>query len=160
MNIIVVAGPFYGVGIPELIILLGLIVLAALIVAFAMSRNPKVGKPLALESLSPDSRQEVYSRLIFATSAYSGGYFDGVQVTTDGIGAITIERRYVPTWAIVVAVIGFFAFFLGPLALLYRVREVCQITLSDQQDGTLIRVDGVLGNNQHNIVNATIASLS
>jgi nicotinamide riboside transporter PnuC len=142
-----------------IIILFVLLVFVALVIHQKIVDSSKVGRPLTLEAFSPNNSQEVYLRMICATSGYSGGYFDGTQVTTDGASTITVERRYVPTWAIVVAVIGFFFFFFGLFALLYRVREICQITLSDQQDGTLICVDGLLGNNQYNVVNATIASL-
>ncbi|MDR0436446.1 MAG: hypothetical protein LBH11_06795, partial [Propionibacteriaceae bacterium] len=92
--------------------------------------NP--GRQIALEVSTQASRQEVYARLMAVSSGAPGGYFDGTKTNADGTSHITIERKFVPVWAIVVAIVGFFFVLIGLLALLVKTTETCQITLTEQ----------------------------
>jgi hypothetical protein len=59
----------------------------------------------------------------------------GYTVTTAGTGSIVMTRRYTPTWAILLAVIGLLFFLLGLLFLLAKNYETLTITLSPNADG-------------------------
>ena len=62
-----------------------------------------------------------------------------------GPGVILVTRRYIPTWAIVLAVIGFFFFLLGLLFLLVRTSETLEIRISTSPDaqGSIVTINGV-----------------
>ena len=60
-----------------------------------------------------------------------------------GPGSIVLTRKYIPTWAIIVAVIGVLIFLIGLLALLYRETEVTMVTVTPVQGGSRVTVSGV-----------------
>jgi hypothetical protein len=60
-----------------------------------------------------------------------------------GPGSIALIRKYIPTWAIIVAVIGVLIFLVGLLALLYRETEVTMVTVTPVQGGSRVTVSGV-----------------
>jgi hypothetical protein len=64
------------------------------------------------------------------------------ELETPELGTIVLTRRYRPTWTIVVAVLGFFLFLLGPLALLYRRTETLTISLTAIEGGTQVSITG------------------
>jgi len=117
------------------------------------------GTPIAIQVALPHPRQEVFSRLMMATSSNSGGTFDSTAVATDGSSFINIERKYLPTWALVVAIIGFFCFLLGLLALIARDSERCTITLQDLPGGTHVLVSGAATPTLQNTIAAAINSM-
>lgn len=58
---------------------------------------------------------------------------------------IVVTRRFIPTWAIVLAVIGFLFFLLGLLFLLVRTSETLEIRISASPDGpgSIVTINGV-----------------
>jgi Uncharacterised protein family UPF0547 len=64
-------------------------------------------------------------------------------VTTAGVGSIVVSRKYLPTWAIVVGVIGLLLFLIGALAFLIRSRETLTITIAPTEGGSRVSVSGV-----------------
>lgn len=67
----------------------------------------------------------------------------GYTVTTAGTGSMVLTRKYIPTWAIVVAIIGLLLFLLGILALLFKETETLAITLVPEGDCTKVTISGV-----------------
>lgn len=65
------------------------------------------------------------------------------KLDTPTLGTIVLTRRYRPTWTIIVAVLGLFLFFLGPLALLYKRAETLTISLTGIDGGTQVSITGV-----------------
>lgn len=72
----------------------------------------------------------------------SGNYFDDNQFAPIGPTTFRVTRRYVPTWAIVVAVIGFFCALIGLLALLVRDTEILMIEIQEDPEGSKVTVTG------------------
>jgi hypothetical protein len=120
---------------------------------------PSPGVPINTQVLVPLGPQETFGRMQLAVSGVGGGYFDGVSVVSDGARFITVERKYVPTWAVVVAIIGLLCALLGLLALLFRDTERCQIQIRPQGARTLVQVNGVLPPALHYGVTATLTAL-
>ena len=85
------------------------------------------------------SSPEEVSQAVFASSAGVVGY----TVTTAGSGTILLTRKYLPTWAIVVAILGVFLFLIGLLALLARNTETVSVTFAPAEGGTRVAVSGV-----------------
>ena len=102
------------------------------------------GVPVGLEMVVPRPRSEVIQRLTMTLGTNQGGYFDGQMIVSDSTSTIVITRKFVPTWAIVCAIVGFLFLLLGLLFLLVRTTESCQLTLVDVPGGTLIRAGGAL----------------
>jgi hypothetical protein len=107
----------------------------------------------------PTTQQETLQLVMLSLQGANGNYFDGFQIYTDGQSMLTVTRKFVPTWAIVVAVIGFFLFLLGLLALLIRQTESATITLHADPRGTLVHVTGVLPKAQAHIVYGALQGL-
>ena len=82
---------------------------------------------------------EQVTQAIVASTAGVPGY----TVTTAGTGTILLTRKYIPVWAIVVAVIGTLLFLIGLLALLYRETETMTVSLTPSEGGTRITLSGV-----------------
>jgi hypothetical protein len=82
---------------------------------------------------------EKVSQTLVAATAADPGY----TVTTAGTGAIILTRKYIPTWAIVVAIVGLFIALLGLLALLYRETETLTITITPAAGGSRIAISGL-----------------
>jgi hypothetical protein len=85
------------------------------------------------------ARPEVVARALVESASGVRRY----KLDTPQPGTIVLARRYRPTWTIVVAVVGFFLFFLGPLALLYKRTETLTISLTGVDGGTLVSMTGV-----------------
>lgn len=64
----------------------------------------------------------------FLTSLAASGAF----VTLSGPNSIVVTRRYTPTWAIVVGIIGIFFFLIGVLAFFIKESEVLTLVLSPE----------------------------
>ncbi|MDR0593015.1 MAG: hypothetical protein LBG60_07125 [Bifidobacteriaceae bacterium] len=121
---------------------------------------PNPGQPVSMQVRVNRPPNEAVSRLMFSVSGATGGYFDGVEVTSDGVSFINLQRKYVPTWAVVVGIIGALCALLGLLALLYRDTETCQIRVSPADGGgSLIQVGGVLSPVFHAAIGNAIAAL-
>jgi hypothetical protein len=67
----------------------------------------------------------------------------GYTVNMGGPGSLVLTRKYTPTWAIVLAVIGFLIFLLGLLFLLVKNTETVTISLRPAPGGTEVRATGV-----------------
>jgi hypothetical protein len=85
-----------------------------------------------------ESPEAVSQAVIAATS--------GVQnytVATAGTGSIVLTRKYTPTWAIVVGVVGLLLFLVGILALLVKSTETVTITITPVDGGSRVSISGV-----------------
>lgn len=82
---------------------------------------------------------EVVSQTLVAAASNVPQY----TVNMAGPGSLVLTRRYTPTWAIVVAVIGILFFLLGLLALLVKDTETLTITLVPSEGGTRVTISGV-----------------
>ncbi len=74
-------------------------------------------------------------------AAVAGDPSDTVNVA--GTGSIILTRKYIPTWAIVVAVVGLFLALLGLLALLYKETETLTITITPADGGSRVAISGL-----------------
>jgi hypothetical protein len=79
------------------------------------------------------------------------------QLTAVGAGSLVLTRRYNPTWAIVVAVLGAFFLLIGLLALLYKETEVLTVTLTPVDGGTAVTVSGRASAEMFGRLNAVLA---
>jgi len=104
-----------------------------------------------LLSVKPDA---ISQTLISGLSGVSG-----YTVTTAGPGSIILTRKYRPTWAIAVAVVGLLLFLLGILILLYTVTETTTITLTNESGGTRVTVSGVASNEMLTRVTGILSSI-
>jgi hypothetical protein len=75
------------------------------------------------------------------TAAVSGA--QGYTANMGGKGSLVLTRRYTPTWAIVLAIIGLLVFLLGMLFLLVKKTETVSVSLRPVVGGTEVRVSGV-----------------
>lgn len=108
-------------------------------------------------TLSPD---EATRRIYTAVCQMGGGYSDGTQALMNGNSLITLTRKYLPTWAIVVAVLGALFLLIGLLALLARSTETCTISCQVGANGTTtISINGTLGQNVYNALQAVLAQM-
>ena len=75
--------------------------------------------------------------------------FDGTDavITLSGANNIVITRKYTPTWAIVVGIIGLLFFLLGVFAFFVKETEVLTVALSPEGEGrrTRVAISGVAG---------------
>lgn len=85
--------------------------------------------------LPPDA---VTQNLVAAVSAAPG-----YTVTSAGTGSVILTRKYIPTWAIVVGVLGLLLFLVGALVFLYRVTETMTITITPTEGGSRVVVSGL-----------------
>jgi len=67
----------------------------------------------------------------------------GYQVTSVGGNTLILSRRYIPTWAIVVAAIGAVFLLIGLLFLFVKETETVTVTLAEREDMTRISISGV-----------------
>jgi hypothetical protein len=77
-------------------------------------------------------------------------------VATAGSGTIILTRRYTPTWAIIVAVVGILLFLLGLLALLVKETETLTITAAASPHGTRVSITGVVSDAMATRLNAEL----
>jgi hypothetical protein len=89
----------------------------------------------------------------------SGNYFDGYEIRQASGNSLHITRRYVPVWAIVVAIVGAFFFLIGLLALLVRETEVLIVTVYQQEEGSYLDFSGVAAPRVATAVNFAIDRL-
>jgi hypothetical protein len=85
----------------------------------------------------PHPVDETYRRLIADISSRSGFRFERPDATT-----LVVVRRYTPTWAVVLAIIGIFVFLLGLLFLLAKTEERVTIIGRDVEGGAVFQVTG------------------
>jgi hypothetical protein len=78
---------------------------------------------------------ETISQALVSTTTNVPGY--------TGAGSLVLTRRYTPTWAIVVAVVGVILALIGLLALLVKSTETLTVTLVPVPGGTRVTTSGV-----------------
>ena len=71
----------------------------------------------------------------------------GAVVTLSGASNIVITRRYIPTWAVIVGILGIFLFLIGLLAFFVKETEILTVALSPEDEGkrTRVAISGVAG---------------
>lgn len=112
------------------------------------------GTPAMFETVVPYARQDVYQRLLVAVSGQAGNYFDGTTVMGDGQSVININRKFVPTWAIVLCFLC-----VGLLMLLFRSDENAMIQVQDVQGGTSVRMSGTVSPSVYQSINMTLSGM-
>jgi hypothetical protein len=76
-------------------------------------------------------------------------FLSGTAGTTDytatlaGSNTIILTRRYVPSWAVTVGILGALFFLVGLLAFLYKETETLTVTLAGVPDGTRVTISGL-----------------
>lgn len=116
---------------------------------------PAAGQNFNETILVAEAPEIVSQRIIAGASGV-----DGCSVTTVGVGSILITRKYRPTWAIVVAVIGILLFLIGLLALLYTVTETLTITIAAEGEGTRITVTGTSSQEMLSRITSVLSGLA
>lgn len=119
------------------------------------SQGNSINTTIELNVPKTQAVQTVYAAL----ANQSGNYFDGTTVVMNGDSSLTVTRKYLPTWAIVVAVIGVLLFLIGLLALLFRTTETCTITFMERDGVTVVTVAGTLSSEAYNSLNMALSSL-
>ena len=79
------------------------------------------GRPFIYPVLVPSAPAVVMQSLLGLSARRN--YFDGYEVRQVTANSLHITRRYVPVWAIIVAIVGAFFFLIGLVALLVRRRK-------------------------------------
>jgi Uncharacterised protein family UPF0547 len=87
----------------------------------------------------------------------AGSGVSGYTLTTAGTGSIVFTRKYTPTWAVVVGVIGLILFLVGLIALLYKNTETLTITLTPVEGGARVVISGVA---THELITRISSALS
>jgi hypothetical protein len=83
----------------------------------------------------PDALMQGFVTATAGTSGYT--------MNTAGSNSLVLTRKYLPTWAIIVAIVGALVMLLGLLALLVRNTESLTIALAEVEGGTRVTVTGV-----------------
>ena len=99
------------------------------------------GTPFVYSYIVPAPPSSVLSAL-FPAMPQGGNYFDQCEVHNRGFGSMQVERKFVPVWAIVLAIIGALLFLIGLLFLLVRTTEILQITVYEDPNGSRVDVNG------------------
>jgi Uncharacterised protein family UPF0547 len=115
------------------------------------------GQPFTYSILVPASPAGTMQSLLSLPPG--GNYFDGYEIRQVSGNSLHITRRYVPVWAIVVAVVGAFFFLIGLLALLVRETEVLTVTVYQQEEGSYLDFSGVAAPRVATAVNFAIDRL-
>lgn len=83
--------------------------------------------------------EEVVQRFVRVVVGMPGYSFNAAEPNS-----LVVSRRYVPTWAIVVAVVGFLFIFVFALpALLVKNTETLTITATSTDTGSKVQINGV-----------------
>jgi hypothetical protein len=91
------------------------------------------------QTIFVSEQPEAVSQALIASASGVPGY----TLNTAGTGSIVLTRKFTPTWAIVVAVLGILVFLVGLLALLVKETETLTVTLTPVEGGTRVAVSGV-----------------
>ncbi len=99
---------------------------------------PSSGEPFNQTVILQASPEETIQRLLGSTAGTRDHTFNMA-----GPNSLVITRRYIPTWAVIAAVVGVLLFLIGLLALLYRETEVLTITATEVPGGTRVTLNGM-----------------
>jgi hypothetical protein len=91
------------------------------------------------QSLLLDEKPETLMQSFVTAAAGANGY----TLNTAGPNSLVLTRKFLPTWAIVVAIIGAFFLLLGLLFLLVRTTETLTVTLAETDGGTRVTISGL-----------------
>jgi hypothetical protein len=64
-------------------------------------------------------------------------------VTMAGPSTVVVTRKYTPTWAVVVGIVGILLFLIGILAFFVKTTDTLTITISAAGKGSRVQVTGV-----------------
>ena len=115
----------------------------------------KAGSPIHLVVVASAPTAEVENFLLKSLSG-----LPEYKVSSDGFGSILLKRRYMPTWAIIVAIAALVIFFVGLLALLVRDNENATIMFSDADSGTRVTVTGTVSEEMRKRLSVCISQLT
>lgn len=96
------------------------------------------GQPFNQTVVVDSSPEEVIQRLLGSTAGTRDYTFNMA-----GPNSLVVTRKYIPQWAVIVAIIGVFLFLIGLLALLYKETEVLTVTAAEGPEGTKITMNGM-----------------
>jgi hypothetical protein len=117
------------------------------------------GVAINRQVITKKSEQEVASYLMQSFNT-GGGYFDQTTVTPMGTSGISIQRKYLPTAMIVIAIIGALCALLGLIALAFRKTENCNITIQKNDSGTTtVSVNGTISPNMQSVAQSMLSQL-
>lgn len=85
---------------------------------------------------------------------------NGYSIDRKSDGSITLQRRFLPNWALLLALVGLFAFLLGLLALFVRETETGSILFTPNQDGTRITVSGTVSSDMRQRITEALQTIS
>lgn len=105
------------------------------------------------------SKAQAFQTVYAALAGQTGNYFDGTSVMMSGDSNLVVTRKFLPTWAIVVAVVGALLFLIGLLALLFRTTETCTISFMERDGKTVVTVAGTLSNEVYTSLNMALTGL-
>jgi hypothetical protein len=108
---------------------------------FTLSSMSGSGRPFTYSVLVPPSAAVVMQLLLSVPP--SGNNFDGYEVRQVAGNCVHVTRRYVPAWALVVAILGVWFFPLGLPALLVRETEVLTVAVYEQDEGSYLGFSGM-----------------
>jgi hypothetical protein len=99
---------------------------------------PAAGQPYnQMVELAEPPKALMHSLSMAATGAVD------YSIQTAGPNTLVLTRKFLPTWALVVAIIGALIFLLGLLALFVRNTEILTVNLADIEGGTRVTINGV-----------------
>ena len=118
-------------------VVLGLV--PALLIIFLISKlGLRAGAYINYEIVSSRSTNELQRRVVASISGMKN-----TTLSTIGDDSIVVTRRFIPSWAIVVAVISAFLFWPGMLVLFAKDNESLNVQLVKNTHGSTILVSGV-----------------
>lgn len=96
------------------------------------------GQPFNQTVIVDSSPEEVVQRALGSTAGTRDYTFNMA-----GPNSLVITRKFIPQWAIIVAVIGALVFLIGLLALLCKETEVLTLTATEVAEGTKVTLNGM-----------------
>jgi hypothetical protein len=91
------------------------------------------------QSVLVKQKPELLIQNFVSATAGTSGY----TINTAGANSLVLVRKYTPTWAVVVGVLGILLFLIGLLAFLIKETESVTVTLAEGRDGTRVTISGV-----------------
>jgi hypothetical protein len=112
------------------------------------------GEAFLRSATSSFDQDEVMQRFVAGTAG-SRDY----TVSPAGSGTLILTRRYIPTWAIIVAVLGAIFFLIGLIALFFRETETVTVTIRPTPTGSDIAVTGTANDSMAGRLNGVFVAL-
>lgn len=102
-------------------------------------------------ALAPDIAFEQVTAGMVGCPDYTPSY--------SGTGSLMLTRKYIPQWAIVLAIVGSLLFLLGLLFLLYRDTETVTVRVEPDGAGSKITITGLATDDMARRIESSIASM-